>query len=292
MKSKISLKNCIWSVPKECLESWIRFSHTLSVSHLNGFAFSVFTSKAEPALRKADTSPAVIWFAMTEIFIVTMSLNIILSRSKRPRFIYLYTWYVRKWMIFSTRFEVGWAFSEFFTEISNCPRNCSNEQLYIQPDSWPVIGLTTFVMSTMLKYMILPLVATGRNCSRFSLISILRSSASASFPSTSFALAFVLASTSISSVSSRRFPWELERRSSSCLSSCCRDLVLAVTSSSSAARVSSRLFCSMLMSLPSSCCSRPFSVTVKSMIVHLADSSGLKCGLGSRDVMYRLNFSL
>ena len=37
-------------------------------------------------------------------------------------------------MILSTLLEVGWAFSELRTEISNCSKNCSREQLYIQPE--------------------------------------------------------------------------------------------------------------------------------------------------------------
>ena len=64
-------------------------------------------------------------------------------------------------MIFSTRFDVGWHFSERTMEISNCSRNCSKEQLYIHPDGCAVMGLDTSVMSVMQKYMILPRVATG-----------------------------------------------------------------------------------------------------------------------------------
>lgn len=45
----------------------------------------------------------------------------------------------------------------------------------------------------------------------------------------------------------------------------------------------------MLSTRPSSCCSKPLKVTVKSITVVLAESSGLKWGFGRREVMYKQN---
>mmetsp|Transcript_107944 Transcript_107944/g.247502 ORF Transcript_107944/g.247502 Transcript_107944/m.247502 type:complete len:310 (-) Transcript_107944:79-1008(-) len=145
-------------------------------------------------------------------------------------------------------------------------------------------------MSTMQKYITDPRVATGRYCSRFSLISIFLSSESASFCSTSFAFAFVLPRTSINSVSSSKLPCVAESLSSSCASNATRALVFAVTSCISWARDSSKLLCSTASTPPSSCCSKPRNVTVKSITVHFALSSGEKCGFGKRDVKYKTKF--
>mmetsp|Transcript_6898 Transcript_6898/g.16566 ORF Transcript_6898/g.16566 Transcript_6898/m.16566 type:complete len:203 (-) Transcript_6898:351-959(-) len=118
------------------------------------------------------------------------------------------------------------------------------------------------------------------------------SAAATSFSLTSVALAFVSASTEMSSSSSRRLPELADRRSRSSSSSRRSDLVLLVTSSSTFLSCSSRERCSFWITMPSSCSSRPFWVTVKSTTVVLAWSSGEKCGFGSRVVRYMLKSSL
>ena len=65
-----------------------------------------------------------------------------------------------------------------------------------------------------------------------------------------------------------------------------------VTSSSTFLSCSSSERCSFWITRPSSCSSSPFCVTVKSTTVVFAWSSGEKCGLGSRVVMYSMNASL
>mmetsp|Transcript_23249 Transcript_23249/g.48284 ORF Transcript_23249/g.48284 Transcript_23249/m.48284 type:complete len:205 (-) Transcript_23249:10819-11433(-) len=118
---------------------------------------------------------------------------------------------------------------------------------------------------------------------------ILVSLAVMSFWLTSVAFALVLARTSMSSSSSNRFPvlaLSLSKRSWSSFSNA---LVFAFTSFMTSVSCSSRLFCSFPMTLPRSCSSSPLWVTVKSTIVVLAWSSGLKWGLGSLVVMYKKN---
>mmetsp|Transcript_22977 Transcript_22977/g.36111 ORF Transcript_22977/g.36111 Transcript_22977/m.36111 type:complete len:272 (+) Transcript_22977:505-1320(+) len=112
------------------------------------------------------------------------------------------------------------------------------------------------------------------------------SAAATSFSFTSFTFALVAASTLMSSVSSSRFPLPELRRSSRMESSCSSALVLAVTSSTTLFSCSSRLRCSFWITMPRSCSSSPFCVTVKSIIVVFAWSSGEKCGLGRRVTRY------
>mmetsp|Transcript_5849 Transcript_5849/g.17923 ORF Transcript_5849/g.17923 Transcript_5849/m.17923 type:complete len:227 (+) Transcript_5849:2608-3288(+) len=134
--------------------------------------------------------------------------------------------------------------------------------------------------------------ATGRYSSHASLIFLLVSLALASFSATSCAVCFVIASTSMSSVSSSRLPCELESRKSRSSSSCLIFFLYDCTSSISCCRCSSSSCFSLRMSLPSSWSSRPAIVTVKSTTVTLAESSGVKCGLGRRVVQNRRNVSV
>ena len=135
-------------------------------------------------------------------------------------------------------------------------------------------------------------MATGRNCSRFSLIELRVSAAADSFVFTSAAFSLVFCSTPISSTSSSRLPSLLVSRSSSSASSCSSALVLLFTSSSTCDSCSSSARCSRRITWPSSCSSSPFIVTVKSISVVLACSSGLKCGLGSRVMKYSMKSGL
>src|SRR3569833_2713045 len=116
------------------------------------------------------------------------------------------------------------ALGELSIDQSNSPKNYCNEVLYIQ---------LTRIISTTQKYSTDPLEATFLNCSLFSLISILFSLASFSFSLTSLDIFLIVASTSISSVSSSSDPCALASLLSSCYSYDCRVLVFSVTSSCS-----------------------------------------------------------
>mmetsp|Transcript_2025 Transcript_2025/g.3188 ORF Transcript_2025/g.3188 Transcript_2025/m.3188 type:complete len:253 (+) Transcript_2025:2584-3342(+) len=149
----------------------------------------------------------------------------------------------------------------------------------------------TLDISTMAKYNTDPRVATGLNCSRFSAMLALVSAAAVSLLLTSAAFAFVFARTPISSSSSNKFPVfevNLSRRDAS---SAIRDFVFIFTSSRTSFSWSSRAFCSLPITLPRSCSSSPFCVTVKSTTVVLACNSGLKLGFGRRVMKYIMNFS-
>ena len=122
------------------------------------------------------------------------------------------------------------------------------------------MGFTADI-STMAKYKQDPLVATGLNCSLFSLMEIFVSSAAFNFSPTSWAFAFVDARTSTSSSSSRRFPVLLVSLSSNEASKANNDLVLALTSCNTKASCSSKARCSFPITFPRSCSSRPFCVT-------------------------------
>lgn len=157
--------------------------------------------------------------------------------------------------------------SALSTDSSNCCKNWFSEELYIQ---------FTLDISTIAKYIKEPRVATGRYTSRCSLMSRCFSSASTSFCWTSFALLLVLFSASISSMSSIRLPEVLDSLTRRALLYCSRILELLVISSRSCYKESSSDFCFLESTRPSSCCSSPVNVTVKSMIVVLAASSGEK----------------
>ena len=92
---------------------------------------------------------------------------------------------------------------------SKRPRNYLSEVLYIQ---------LTMIISTTQKYSTEPLEATILNASLFSLISIFFSLASLSFSLTSLDLFLMVASTSMSSVSSSKDPVAEASLSSSCFS--------------------------------------------------------------------------
>mmetsp|Transcript_33259 Transcript_33259/g.75131 ORF Transcript_33259/g.75131 Transcript_33259/m.75131 type:complete len:213 (+) Transcript_33259:2840-3478(+) len=117
------------------------------------------------------------------------------------------------------------------------------------------------------------------------------SAAFLSFSSTSLALRLVVASTSMSSSSSRRLPVLEVRRFSRLASSASRVLVFWFTSFITSSSCSSRAFCSLPITLPRSCSSRPSWVTVKSTTQVLAWSSGEKLGLGSREMKYMVKRS-
>ncbi len=133
-------------------------------------------------------------------------------------------------------------------------------------------------------------MATGRYCSLFSLIYFVFTSASSSLMATSLAWVLVLFSTSINSVSSSKLPFDSVSLCSKSLSNFWRAFLFALTSFNSAFKLSSRAFCSCDMTLPSNCCYRPPCVTVKSMTVVLALSSGENDGLGRRHVRNILKF--
>lgn len=59
---------------------------------------------------------------------------------------------------------------------------------------------------------------------------------------------------------------------------------MKLTSASKVFRDSSNAFCSLESTLPNNYCSSPFWVTVKSIIVVLADNSGEKDGFGNLQV--------
>mmetsp|Transcript_20364 Transcript_20364/g.49241 ORF Transcript_20364/g.49241 Transcript_20364/m.49241 type:complete len:228 (+) Transcript_20364:545-1228(+) len=139
--------------------------------------------------------------------------------------------------------------------------------------------------------MIDPRSAIGRNSSHATWIRVSASPAFFSFSETSAEVFLVMFSTSMISGSSSRDPVQLARRKSR---SSCSSTIFALYSFTSVLSLV-RSVCSSGFSfcttLSRSWSSRPFIVTVKSMIVTFAESSGVKCGFGSRVVMYSLNLS-
>ena len=85
-------------------------------------------------------------------------------------------------------------------------------------------------------------------------------------------------------MSSSKLPFDCVSLSNKFLSSRYRSFLLKLTSANKVFNDSSRAFYSLERTLPNSCCSRPFCVTVKSIIVVLADSSGENDGFGRRHV--------
>ena len=152
-----------------------------------------------------------------------MKLSLCFSYS--PRFTYRHTMRVCECTMLLTRFDASWARSETSMEVLKRTRNWSSEVWYM----W-----FTRDMSTIAKYNTDPRVATGRYCSRFSLIVACVCYASTSRTDTSFAFFFVSASTWISSRSSRRFPSFSERRCSNRASSWMRLFLFIRTASSTA----------------------------------------------------------
>lgn len=59
-------------------------------------------------------------------------MKVILSFSKRPLFTYLYTWKVKKEIIFLTLFDGNYAFSDKSIDSMNNFKNYSKDELYIQ----------------------------------------------------------------------------------------------------------------------------------------------------------------
>mmetsp|Transcript_2515 Transcript_2515/g.5149 ORF Transcript_2515/g.5149 Transcript_2515/m.5149 type:complete len:283 (-) Transcript_2515:2695-3543(-) len=110
-----------------------------------------------------------------------------------------------------------------------------------------------------------------------------------SFSCTSLALRFVVASTSMSSSSSSRFPVLEVKRCSSDASNASNAFVFWFTSLRTSSNCSSSAFCSFPITKPSSCSSRPSCVTVKSTTHVFAWSSGEKAGLGRRLMKYAMN---
>ena len=136
-----------------------------------------------------------------------------------------------------------------------------------------------------------PRSAIGRNSSHATWMRTSASPAFLSFSDTSADVFLVMLSTSMISGSSSSEPVQLARRNRR---SSCSSMILALYSFTSVLSFV-RSVCSSGFSFcttrSSSWSSRPFIVTVKSMMVTLADSSGVKCGFGRRVVMYSLNLS-
>lgn len=76
------------------------------------------------------------------------------------------------------------------------------------------------------------------------------------------------------------------------LSNSLRSFLFLFTSAKRKFNESSKAFYSLEITLPRSYYSRPPYVTVKSIIVVLADNSGLKAGLDKRQVINNLKFAL
>lgn len=142
-----------------------------------------------------------------------------------------------------------------------------------------------------MKYKAEPLIATARYYSLFSLISLVLISASINLAATSLAYVFVLFNTSMSSWSSSRDPFELISLSRRFLSSSFRSFLFLFTSDKICYKLSSKAFYSFEITLPNNYYSRPPYVTVKSIIVVLAESSGENNGIDYLVDIYSLNLS-
>lgn len=198
-------------------------SHAFSVMKLNGLGFSDLASKSAPAFKYTPTSSLVIFPAVTRILNTMTKMYEVLSFSNNPRFTYLYTWKVKYFMMISTLFDGSCTFSDSSIEPSNNFKNYSREELYIQ---------SILAISMMQKYNADPLMATGLYYSLFSLISLVFISASTNLTATSLAYVLVWFKTSISSVSSNKFPEAYVSLSSRFLSNLIRSFLLKLTSKS------------------------------------------------------------
>lgn len=143
-----------------------------------------------------------------------------------------------------------------------------------------------------MKYNAEPLIATGLYYSLLSLISFVLTSASVNLSETSFAYVLVLLSTSISYGSSNKLPVELVNLSNKSLSNLYNAFLFALTSANNYIKESSNAFYSFEITFPNNYYSRPLYVTVKSIIVVLADNSGENDGFDNLDVINNLKFLL
>ncbi|KAE8589598.1 hypothetical protein XENTR_v10017640 [Xenopus tropicalis] len=141
------------------------------------------------------------------------------------------------------------------------------------------------LISVIRKYKMLPLVATGLYSSRAELICISVSADICNFWVTSSVVFFVFLSTVMRLSSSTREPCVLVSLKSRLSSSSFIFPLLAVTSSIRSVLSFSSSCSSVSLTLPNSWSSRPFMVTVKSMIEVRALISGVYAGLGSLVVM-------
>ena len=166
MRSGSSLKLGTDDYPKVCFEKAIILSHGFSSMKLNwlpcGLGLAVLISYPAPALRKAPTSVPVSFLAVIKILKQIININVILSFSKRPLLMYLWTCLVMTLIMKSTLFWGEFAYGDFWARDQlNSYKNCSRELLYIQ---------LTRKSSIKVKYKADPRIATGLYCSLFSLI--------------------------------------------------------------------------------------------------------------------------
>jgi hypothetical protein len=89
-------------------------------------------SKASPDFKNKETSFPLIVVAVVIILNAIIRIKVILSFSKSPLFTYLYTWKVKNVIMFLTRFEGNWAFSDRSIDSMNNFKNYSKDELYIQ----------------------------------------------------------------------------------------------------------------------------------------------------------------
>ena len=101
----------------------LRLSHSISAKGLDVMATAGNADYTYMYLFMAFVITILAIAVTLYFFKVTINLNVILSRSNSPRFMYLYTWYVKYSMILSTRFDVGWHFSDLVMDTSNCSKN-------------------------------------------------------------------------------------------------------------------------------------------------------------------------
>lgn len=97
---------------------------------------------------------------------------------------------------------------------------------------------------------------------------------------------------SINSVSSKRLVFEVVNFYSNILSRSKSSFLFSVTSFINWFKLSSKILYFLLNTTDNNCYSKPFYVTVKSMIVVFAESSGENLGFESLQVIKRLNFLL
>lgn len=102
----------------------------------------------------------------------------------------------------------------------------------------------------------------------------------------------MLFNTSTSSVSSNKLPYEFVNLSNKLASNLCKSFLFWFTSVNKCCNWSSKAFYSLLITFPNNYYSRPLYVTVKSIIVTLAESSGENAGLDNLQVKNNLNDAL
>ena len=137
IKSGSSLKLGIDDSPKVCFEKAKILSQAFSSIKLNwfpwGLGLAVLISYPAPALRKAPTSAPVNFLAVISILKQIIRRKVILSFSKRPLLICLWTCLVITLIMKSTLFWGELASGDFCaSDQLKRSKNCSRELLYIQ----------------------------------------------------------------------------------------------------------------------------------------------------------------